>query len=955
MSKNHKYQIKFMLFGAVAALSVVASIFAVNSINVKAEEGDKEITCFGTSIIGNPVQPGSVNDAWQGDYLWYGEYGYNKPIKYRVLQNDCEEFGTKSIFVDCDSVLFTEKYDKDGNPNESGKAVNDWNISDVKSFLNGSEFLNFDRFFDSRESGAIVTSRKDAHALVDPNSNVDLSEYYVNYVALDEKVFLLDGEDICNPVYGYSADAGSVKNRIKNSFGTENAAEWWLRSARLTDKAGTISTSGRTSCSAVTNYSGVSPAFCIDSSKVLFTTLVPGTENEYKLTLMDENIQIAVASGKSVTNFEYTVKIPYAISGSNKDMVNKVSLLILDKPWAPGNLDATVLEYKSGYWSDNPNDTMTYVLPDSLKNKVCGTDYYAYILAEDTYGSCETDFASQPVQITIPARTTTMYKVSYDANDATSGNVPAEVTEYEKNTEITVLGNTGNLAKTKHHFAGWNTKKDGTGVSYAPNDKITLTGNVVFYAVWEKDNEIVGVEINEDNFPDETFRNYVKDNFDSVSDGVLTEAEIKNIKEIDVSGELVNQSGGVFVTTGTVTTLEGIEYFTELETLECNYNQIKTLDLNHTTKLKTLRCMSNQLETLNVNGCTSLEKLICRKNKLTSLDVRGCTSLNYLHADINNLVTINLSECGALETAILTSNELTELNVSNCTKLKMLNFTDNHVDEINVSNCPDLEDLECHSNRLYQLDISNNPKLYYFRCEFNSIQELDISNNPTIIDLYRYYKKDVDYTFTYYRTNDYSKFFSVDNATVINDGDRVENGWKEIKEKWYYFKDGEKVTGWNSISKTWYYFNKDGVMQTGWLKDGNSWYYLASSGAMQTGWVKDNNKWYYMSSGGVMQTGWVKVNHNWYYMNSAMQTGWVRVNGTWYFFKPSGVMAENEWYDGYWFSKGGAWTYKAKGSWKQNSKGWWFGDTSGWYAKSTTIKINDKNYTFGSDGYWNKK
>ena len=47
----------------------------------------------------------------------------------------------------------------------------------------------------------------------------------------------------------------------------------------------------------------------------------------------------------------------------------------------------------------------------------------------------------------------------------------------------------------------------------------------------------------------------------------------------------------------------------------------------------------------------------------------------------------------------------------------------------------------------------------------------------------------------------------------------------------------------------------------------------------------------------------------------------------------------------------GTWTYKYKGSWNQNSKGWWFGDTSGWYAKSETVKIGGKSYTFNSKGY----
>ena len=139
----------------------------------------------------------------------------------------------------------------------------------------------------------------------------------------------------------------------------------------------------------------------------------------------------------------------------------------------------------------------------------------------------------------------------------------------------------------------------------------------------------------------------------------------------------------------------------------------------------------------------------------------------------------------------------------------------------------------------------------------------------------------------------------------------------------------------------------------GWVKEGDTWYYY-DDGVKATGWLKDKGKWYYLDkTTGAMQKGWVKASGTWYYMDSsgAMITGWKKINGTWYCFKKSGAMAASEWYGGYWLSASGAWTYPYKGSWHQNSKGWWFGDTSGWYAKSQTVKINDKKYTFNAAGY----
>lgn len=76
------------------------------------------------------------------------------------------------------------------------------------------------------------------------------------------------------------------------------------------------------------------------------------------------------------------------------------------------------------------------------------------------------------------------YSVTYDANGAT-GTVPTENTKYYPGDEATVLGNTGNLEKTGLVFAGWNTKADGTGDSYAAGDKLTMGDeDVTLYAQW---------------------------------------------------------------------------------------------------------------------------------------------------------------------------------------------------------------------------------------------------------------------------------------------------------------------------------------------------------------------------------------------------------------------------------------------------------------------------------------
>ena len=79
---------------------------------------------------------------------------------------------------------------------------------------------------------------------------------------------------------------------------------------------------------------------------------------------------------------------------------------------------------------------------------------------------------------------------------------------------------------------------------------------------------------------------------------------------------------------------------------------------------------------------------------------------------------------------------------------------------------------------------------------------------------------------------------------------------------------------------------------------------------------------------------------------------WAKIDGKLYYFKADGYAAKNEWVKGYyWIGANCVWSYKPKGSWHKDSKGYWFGDTSGWYAKNTTIVIDGKSYSFNARGY----
>jgi Leucine-rich repeat (LRR) protein len=117
----------------------------------------------------------------------------------------------------------------------------------------------------------------------------------------------------------------------------------------------------------------------------------------------------------------------------------------------------------------------------------------------------------------------------------------------------------------------------------------------------------------------------------------ITRADVDKITKLDFAGcEL--------------TSLVGIEYFTELNGLYLTGTGLSDLDLSKNTKLTELVCVridrdSNfSLKTLNISGCVSLNRLYCYNNELTILDISKNTKLTELFCFSNLLTYLDISK-----------------------------------------------------------------------------------------------------------------------------------------------------------------------------------------------------------------------------------------------------------------------------------------------------------------------
>ncbi|MBQ7435372.1 MAG: leucine-rich repeat protein [Oscillospiraceae bacterium] len=170
------------------------------------------------------------------------------------------------------------------------------------------------------------------------------------------------------------------------------------------------------------------------------------------------------------------------------------------------------------------------------------------------------------------------------------------------------------------------------------------------------------VAVSAANFPDDVFRAYVSTNFDTDGNGFLSDEEIAAVTVISVSGTKESP--------GTISSLKGIEHFTALQYLFCNYNKLTSLDLKQNKSLMALSCQANELTSLDLSNHSSLSILWCNENHLTTLDLLGASSLGWLDCSNNQLTEPNLFRGLSLSILHCYGNLLPYLDISSCPALQ---------------------------------------------------------------------------------------------------------------------------------------------------------------------------------------------------------------------------------------------------------------------------------------------
>ena len=265
--------------------------------------------------------------------------------------------------------------------------------------------------------------------------------------------------------------------------------------------------------------------------------------------------------------------------------------------------------------------------------------------------------------------------------------------------------------------------------------------------------------INEKNFPDPNFRNYIK-TYKAGGRDVLTVEEQRKVESIEVKG-------------WNISNLKGIEAFPNLKELNCGNNSIQKLDLRQNPELEKLICNKNQLTQLDLSKNPQIYHLNCSENQLKQLDVLNLKDLVTLDCSHNDLEQLDVKNSKILVALNCSANQLTELDADVTHKpnlervecqnnqltslilgqnklLKKLNCAHNQLPQLNLNNMSALKELNCAHNQLTVLDVSDSPELTTLWLKNNHLTSLNLDNNPNL-----------NFTYTDFYNSDFNNVYTV--------------------------------------------------------------------------------------------------------------------------------------------------------------------------------------------------
>jgi len=173
-----------------------------------------------------------------------------------------------------------------------------------------------------------------------------------------------------------------------------------------------------------------------------------------------------------------------------------------------------------------------------------------------------------------------------------------------------------------------------------------------------------------------------------------------------------------------VSSLDGIQYFTNLNVLSCFQLPVNEMNVSALVNLKKLIVLYVPITTLDVSSNIHLQVLALQYTDLTALDTTPLQELVDLNFRFNtSFEDLIMGEHPLLTHLVLSGSNLREVNVNRYPALILLGLEFNQLTSIDVSNLHNLWIFYCNSNQITNLDASHSPNLGTLYCADNPFLE----------------------------------------------------------------------------------------------------------------------------------------------------------------------------------------------------------------------------------------
>lgn len=161
-------------------------------------------------------------------------------------------------------------------------------------------------------------------------------------------------------------------------------------------------------------------------------------------------------------------------------------------------------------------------------------------------------------------------------------------------------------------------------------------------------------------------------------------------------------TGSINVSNSTIQSMEGIQYFPRITSINCADNEIMYLDLTNNTQLVRLNCSNNKIFELELSNQVDLRILNLDSNLLNTLILESNAKLIHLSLNNNQIQTLDVVQNTELQSIDCSYNDIEILNLSQNTDLVKLNCSFNSLEVLNLKNGNN------HSIMTSDFDATNN-------------------------------------------------------------------------------------------------------------------------------------------------------------------------------------------------------------------------------------------------------